>query len=120
MRNNKIILVVMVTAICLMAATAMAQGIKQRMKARVPAITALKAKGVVGENNRGFLEFRSAPQQAGLVKAENNDRTAVYKAIAAKTGATPAVVGQRRAAQIASQAASGTWVQAAGGKWYKK
>ncbi len=120
MRNNRLVITVLTAALCLLAATAMAGGIKERMKARVPAVTALKAKGIVGENNKGFLEFKAAPQQADLVKAENTDRAKVYQAIAAKTGATPNVVGQRRAAQIASQAPAGTWLQAPGGKWYRK
>ncbi|MBI9081254.1 MAG: YdbL family protein [Pseudodesulfovibrio sp.] len=120
MKNNKYILIIVTIAVCLIGATALAGGIKDRMRERVPAINSLKAQGVVGENNQGFLEFKGAQTQAQIVQAENNDRSAVYKAIAQKTGTTADLVGQRRATQIANQAPGGTWLQDAGGKWYRK
>ena len=41
----------------LAAGTAMAaDGIKDRMLARIPALNTLKTQGVVGENNKGYLE----------------------------------------------------------------
>ncbi len=38
-------------------ANASSKAIKQRMIKRLPEIKALKDQGVVGENNKGFLEF---------------------------------------------------------------
>lgn len=95
--------------------------IKDRMVARIPAINALKDKGIVGENNRGFLEYRSNEQlQKQMIQEENQDRGAVYGAIAKKQGVSAELVGQRRAKQIADIGSSGHWFQDASGKWYKK
>jgi len=95
--------------------------IKEQMAARIPAINALKDQGVVGENNKGFLEYRVGgnPQQA-LVQAENADRAAVYAAIAKNQGASPALVGERRANMIAQNGQPGHWYQKPDGTWYKK
>lgn len=98
-----------------------AQGIKDRMLSRLPVINELKAQGLVGENNQGFLEFRSGKKpSADVINAENSDRQEVYKAIAARQNATPALVGQTRAAQIAEKEAPGTWIQSPDGAWKKK
>jgi len=95
--------------------------IKQRMIARLPVIKSLKDKGIVGENNKGYLEFiGQKKEQADVVEAENNDRQQVYEAIAKQQSTTVEVVGRHRAAQIAEKAQSGEWLQDANGKWYKK
>ncbi|MGD9139130.1 MAG: YdbL family protein, partial [Desulfobacterales bacterium] len=95
--------------------------IKQRMIDRLPIIKALKNKGVVGENNMGFLEFiGDQEEKADVVTAENKDRKAVYEAIAKKQGTTAEVVGKHRAAQISGKALAGEWLQDANGKWYQK
>ncbi|QJB56627.1 YdbL family protein [Pseudodesulfovibrio sp. zrk46] len=120
MPNKKHIIALVTMLICLLAATAQAQGIKDRMKARVPAIQALQKQGIVGENNQGYLEFRGPQQQADLVAAENADRAKVYAAIAKKTGAAPAVVGQRSAAKFIQIVPPGSWVQNPQGQWYQK
>ncbi len=93
--------------------------IKARMEKRVSQVDTFKAKGVLGENNRGFLEVR-AGDDAGVAAAENADRSVVYAALARQTGATPAAVGQARAKQIYSASAKGVWVQAPNGEWLKK
>ena len=99
-----------------------ADDIKIRMKQRKPTINMLKSEALVGENNKGFLEFvpGAAKKEAGIISAENNDRKAVYSAIAKQQGATEQVVGERRAKQIAQKASPGSWLQDASGKWYKK
>jgi uncharacterized protein len=106
------------------AAPAMAQdaAVRQRMEARLPAIDALKAQGVVGENNLGLLEPRGELPPAGreTVQAENQDRQAVYDAIARQTGATRDQVGRLRARRIAELSASGIWIQADDGSWRRK
>lgn len=96
--------------------------IQQRMKERVPAIDELKVNGLVGENNKGFLEARGTVDAtaAALIQAENTDRQAAYVAIAGKTGMTPQAVGEGRAAQIAQRSAPGVWLQSPSGSWYKK
>jgi hypothetical protein len=57
---------------------------------------------------------------AALVKAENRDRQLVYQAIARQQGTTAAVVGRRRALQIAENARPGEWLQDASGTWHRK
>jgi uncharacterized protein YdbL (DUF1318 family) len=95
--------------------------IKEQMAARIPAINALKNKGVIGENSRGFLEFRGKKQpQKDLVNAENRDRKKVYQAIGKKQGASATLVGQRRAKTIAAKSKAGHWLQRPDGGWYKK
>ena len=98
-----------------------AESIKERMISRLPVINDLKARGVIGENNLGFLEFvGNRKEKADVVEAENMDRKTVYEAIAKKQGATVELVGQHRAVQIADKARPGELLQDANGKWYKK
>lgn len=96
--------------------------IKARMLQRKPTITKLKSAGAVGENNRGFLEFRpgAAKKEETTVAAENKDRGSVYRAIAQREGSSPQHVGERRAVQIGQKAAPGTWLQKPTGEWYRK
>lgn len=51
-------------------------------KARFPELKELKMQGVVGENNRGYVEALGGGKKvAALVAAENVDRKQVYEAI---------------------------------------
>jgi uncharacterized protein len=105
--------------ICL--STAWAQDIKTRMRARLPELVTLKAKGVIGENNNGYLTILKSPtEKEALVRAENEDRRKIYTAIAKKQGTTAELVGKRRALQIADKADPGTMIQGADGKWGPK
>jgi uncharacterized protein YdbL (DUF1318 family) len=98
-----------------------AQEIQARMIARLPTIKALKDKGLVGENNKGCLEFiGQQKEKQDVVTAENQDRQQVYEAIAKQQGTTVELVGQHRAIQIANKAQPGEWLQDANGKWYQK
>jgi uncharacterized protein YdbL (DUF1318 family) len=98
-----------------------ANELKTRMKERLPIIQALKSKGIIGENNLGYLQFvSSVKEQEGLVNSENTDRKAVYTAIANQQGASVDLVGKRRAIQIAENAGAGEWLQDNAGKWYQK
>jgi uncharacterized protein len=102
-------------------AMAHSASIKEQMEARIPAINALKDQGVIGENNKGFLEYRSGgKQQQALIDAENADRAKVYAAIGRSQGAPPALVGERRAKMIEEHGQAGHWYQKADGSWYKK
>lgn len=101
--------------------TAFADEIKDRMKNRLPVILELKAKGIVGENNQGYLEFIGGKREKpDVVAAENEDRKAVYTAIAKQQGTTAELVGKRRALQIAEKADPGEWVQDSRGNWIQK
>jgi len=114
-----------VSAFVLLFAAAFAQSgreIQQRMRDRLPQLDELKAKEVVGENNRGLVEVRGAgdASAAGVVAEENRDREAVYALIAKETGATPDAVGRARAKDIAARSRPGVWVQDEAGRWTKK
>lgn len=96
------------------------ENIKSRMKARLPKIEELKTKGVIGENNKGYLEFIGSIQNEDVVKAENDDRKEVYSIIAGDQRTTVDIVGKRRAEKIADKADPGEWLQDKNGNWYKK
>jgi hypothetical protein len=101
--------------------SASADDIKTRMKKRLPVVKELKAKGIVGEDNQGYLQFVGAKKEkADVIAAENKDRKTVYAAIAKQQGTTAQLVGKRRALQIAKKSNPGEWVQDAGGNWNKK
>lgn len=124
---DKRIFSIIIIMICLCGfltnATAFAssEDIKQRMKDRLPAIVSLKNKGIIGEDNRGFLQFIGSKKESQeIVTAENDDRKMVYEAIAAQEGSTAEAVGIRRALQISEIAGPGDWLQDSAGKWYKK
>lgn len=104
-----------------LAASAHSAGIKERMAGRIPAINALKDQGAIGENNKGFLEYRSGNKpQPQLVADENKDRGRVYGAISKQQGAPAALVGERRAKMIVKKGKAGQWFQKPDGTWYKK
>lgn len=114
-------ILVAIFSLFLTSSTLYADSLKDRMAARIPAINTLKDGGLIGENNGGLLEYRTAqkPEQT-MVQEENGDRQTVYTAIARKEGVSPALVGQRRAQMIAEKGKSGHQYQAADGKWYQK
>lgn len=120
-RNTKLMVLIMITGILAMTSTAWAQGLKERMQSRLPTIVDLKARGIVGEDNNGFLAFiKGQNEKKDVVAAENKDRQTVYAAIAKKQGTTVELVGQRRALQLAEKAKPGEWLQKPDGKWYQK
>ena len=91
------------------------------MKVAEAIAKALKAEGIVGEDNQGYLQFVGGKKEkADVIAAENNDRKTVYAAIAKQQGTTAELVGKRRAMQIAKKANPGEWVQDASGKWIQK
>ncbi|HPR64102.1 MAG TPA: YdbL family protein [Thermoanaerobaculia bacterium] len=114
-------LILFMIALSALFAFADDEAIKDRMLQRLPVLNDLKDSGILGENNKGLLEYRvQSSEKAEMVKAENEDRLKVYASIAQKTGVTAEVVGQRRAIQIAEKAPSGHWLQKPDGTWYKK
>lgn len=120
-RSRSVILFFLLISFLFSATCLANDDIKSRMKARLPALAALKSQGVIGENSQGYLEFRKADKsQEALIKEENGDRQKVYTAIAKQQGVDAALVGSRRALQIAGQADAGTWLQKPDGTWYQK
>ena len=98
-----------------------ADGIKDRMKQRLPQIIQMKQQGVIGENDKGYLEYVSGkrPNQE-IVEAENSDRRKVYEMIAKQQGVSIQKVEQLRAAQIVKKAIKGEMLKRSDGSWYKK
>jgi uncharacterized protein len=124
MKHRKISISFFILIFSLFALTltpALADSIKDRMKSRIPAINALKSKGVIGENNKGYLQYlgKQRPDK-NTVNGENTDRKKVYSVIAKKQGVSADLVGQRRAKKIAQLAKPGHKYQTADGKWHQK
>lgn len=120
-RTTAKILTFLIIGFFVLGTTAFADDIKARMKNRLPVIKQLKDEGIVGEDNKGYLQFVGGKKaKADVVAAENKDRETVYTAIAKQQGTTAELVGKRRALQIANNAAPGEWIQDAGGNWIKK
>ena len=110
---------------CVMFASLFAEGaadVRRRMEQRLPAIDDLKARQIIGENNRGYVETRQpgAAQDNALLADENRDREAVYALISQQTGQSSDAVGQTRAKQIAANSRPGVWVQNEAGQWHRK
>ena len=102
------------------AGASFGKDIKERMKERLPLVNDLKAREIVGENNKGYLEFLgSKREKEDVVLQENRDREKVYRAIAKQQGTTVKHVGERRALQIADIAKPGDWIQDKTGTWKK-
>lgn len=98
-----------------------AQDIKERMKQRLPAIVDLKAQGIVGENNQGYLAFVSGQKtQEALVESENQDRKSIYVQIAKQQNTSLDLVEKRRAMALADRAIPGEFIQKSDGAWIQK
>ena len=99
--------------------------VRERRRSRRDQIKSWKVAQLIGENNRGLLEARTADGVLStsvqkVVDAENADRQQVFQAIAAKQNITPEAVAQRWASYMAGRAAQGTFVQDAAGNWTEK
>ena len=120
-RQLQIIIFTLIITSLLLSTGSLAGSLKEEMRARQPKINRLKADGIIGENNRGHLEYRGDEEpRKGLIEAENQDRDTVYRAIAQQQNTDSDNVGRRRAAQIADRAPAGTWLQNNQGEWYRK
>jgi len=96
-------------------------GIKDRMKQRLPVIIDMKAKGIVGENGLGYLEFVSGQRaNKAIVDQENKDRRTIYSHIAKQEGVSVDIVGKRRALQNMNRAKKGEFVKKEKGAWIRK
>ncbi|MFH0728188.1 MAG: YdbL family protein [Pseudomonadota bacterium] len=122
MKKHRLFIVLIILFGFIFSATAgFGEDIKERMKNRLPEIVDLKARGIIGENNQGFLQFvGQTKEKEALVAEENKDRESVYAAIANSQGTSADMVGRRRAIQIVSVASPGDWLQNEAGNWYQK
>lgn len=92
-----------------------------RFDARRPLVKELKAKGVVGEDARGYLQFVEGKKESEeLVSAENSDRKVIYERISKRQGTSAEKVAAVKAEKNAKEALPGEFVQDASGKWSKK
>jgi hypothetical protein len=120
--------------VCAAAATAPAQS-KYDIKEMTPAVKAsldgrkgrfaelkeMKAKGLVGETNRGYIQKLSGGKNVdAVVAAENKDRKQVYEAIVQQNNLGPAALATVEtvfAGVQRNKAEPGEKVQDASGSW---
>ena len=90
---------------------------------RFSQLQALETSGVIGENNRGYVQVLKADASAdAIAAAENSDRRVIYQTIARQNG-LEGEVGTIEAvfAQVQrDKAAPGEQVQAEDGRWVTK
>jgi len=100
---------------------AFAGGIKERMKLKLPAIAELKAKGIIGENNKGYLGFVTGSKaKKALIAEENKDRKKIYIYFAKQQKTTLDTVEKVQAKRKANRVHPGEFFQKPGGTWVKK
>ena len=100
--------------------------------ARAAQLRQFKSQGVVGENNRALLEPRSLDKLADLkaraqlqqlIKAENADREALFREIAAAKNVDLAQIPKIQetyAATLRENVSPGEWIQLPDGTWKQK
>ncbi len=121
MKLNKILKICLLLILCLFVTQVAFGGVKERMKERLPVIAQLKTKGIIGENNQGYLGFVSGTREnEALIAAENKDRKAVYTYFAKQQNTKLEVVEQVQGKRKAEKAKPGEFIQNAGGSWVKK
>lgn len=98
-----------------------AASIKERMKARLPIIATLKADGIIGEDNKGYLGFVTEKRaEKELIAAENEDRKKIYLHFAKQQNTTVDVVEKIQAKRKAEKTKAGQFYQAPDGNWVQK
>jgi len=136
MRNPGILGILIILAATLTPLSARAEA-KYSLKEMTPEISAalearrarfdnladLKAKGMVGEDNRGYVKaLVSAPEVEAVVEAENKDRTIVYTTIAGQNNLAGeiATIEKVFAEVQRDKAKPGEEIQADSGQWITK
>ncbi len=105
----------------LLSPCALADAIKDRMLQRLPAIADLKTKGVIGEDNRGYLGYVTGNRaMEDVIAAENADRKTVYEIFAKQQNTGLDVVETVQGARKAEKANPGEFYQNREGNWIKK
>ena len=103
------------------------QKVLNNRHARVAELQMLKARGLIGENNRGFITILkpSAVQakEKSLVDAENHDRKFIYNTVVTQNhlgdkGLVKVEEGFAQTHRI--RAAKGDFIQTPSGKWFQK
>lgn len=123
MNIRNIIKIHVLLLICLMVSSqfVFAAGIKERMKQRLPKIAELKKKGIIGEDNRGYLAFVSSVKaEQQLIADENKDRNKIYVHFAKQQNTTVDLVEKVQAKRKAERTKSGEFYQDPDGQWIKK
>jgi uncharacterized protein YdbL (DUF1318 family) len=116
-----IVNILVLFSLVMFSGTVAAQTIKERMKQRLPVIVDLKTKGIVGENNQGYLAFVTGKKaKESLIASENKDRKTIYSYIAKQQKTSLNLVEKRRAIQLVELAKSGEFIQKPNGAWVKK
>lgn len=104
--------------------TPQVQAALEGRKQRFAQLKSLKAQGVLGENNRGYVEVLGASADArALVDEENRDRKAIYEAIVVQNnlGKGALITVEGVFAEVQRQKASaGDRIQNQSGEWATK
>lgn len=136
MRNLKILGIFIILAAALIPSSSRAEA-KYSLKEMTPEVSAaldarrsrfenladLKSKGMVGEDNRGYVKaLVSAPEVEAVVEAENKDRAVVYTTIAGQNNlaAEMATIEKVFAEVQRDKAKPGEKIQDANGQWVTK
>lgn len=96
----------------------------ENRQARFHDLQPLKAEGVVGEDNQGFVKLlKDSSHVEGLVAAENENRRIIYEAVADQNPLGPAGLSQVQSVFAEVQrgkARPGEWIQLRSGEWVQK
>ena len=90
---------------------------------RYEQLAAFKKQGIIGENNKGYVEVISSNGEARtLAEAENQDRKMIYETIARQNnlGGALATIEKVFAEEQRERASSGDMIQTEDGRWVKK
>ena len=103
------------------------QKVLNNRKARVHELQALKAKGLIGENNKGFVTILKPSsiqaKEKSLVEAENHSRKFIYKTVVTQNNLGDkglAKVEEDFAKTHSARAMKGDFIQTPSGKWIQK
>ncbi len=103
------------------------QKVLNNRKARAHELQALKAKGLIGENNKGFITILKSSsiqtKEKILVEAENHDRKFIYNTVVAQNH-----LGDKGLVKVEDDFAKthsgrvkkGDFIQTPSGKWIQK
>lgn len=97
------------------------KALKKRFEERFPRLRDLRASGVLGETDAGYVEFVKAKQSdaEAVVEDENADRRKLYELIAAKESVSAETVARRNAVRNFEKARKGEYLKK-GGEWSQK
>jgi len=99
------------------------EDLKRKIQERAPVISKLKASGLLGETDLGYIESVKGVDIGGvnkkLMQAENRDRRSGYTIIAKKRNIAAEKVGQLSGVKKIESTKPGEWVKQKGA-WKKK